>query len=243
MNTITSENDTLQGVTGTNLGTFSGSTIADSESVKGALQDLETAVELRSLDADVIKHDGSVAFSGNQSLGGYKLNSVGEPAASTDAATKNYVDVATAGIGAFWTPVDYAVGSNVTLSGEQTIDGETTSTSRVLVFGQTDASENGIYVTAAGAWSRATDADASGEWLKNKTVYVSYGDALTDAVYAYTGSDSPTVGTDDLDFTLKNTALNIPDDSIVAAKIAAGAVLDAKINTMSATKLRKWYYC
>ena len=237
LDTITSENDTLQGVTGTNLGTFSGSTIADSESVKGALQDLETAVELRSLDADVIKHDGSVAFSGNQSVGGYKLQSVGEPAASTDAATKNYVDVATAGIGAFWTPVDYAVGSNVTLSGEQTIDGETTSTSRVLVFGQTDASENGIYVTAAGAWSRATDADASGEWLKNKTVYVSYGDALTDAVYAYTGSDSPTVGTDDLDFTLKNTALNIPDDSIVAAKIAAGAVLDAKINTMSATKL------
>ena len=237
LDTINSENDTLQGVTGTNLGTFSGSTIADSESVKGALQDLETAVELRSLDADVIKHDGSVAFSGNQSLGGYKLNSVGEPAAATDAATKNYVDVATAGIGAFWTPVDYAVGSNVTLSGEQTIDGETTSTSRVLVFGQTDASENGIYVTAAGAWSRATDADNSGEWLKNKTVYVSYGDALTDAVYAYVGSDSPTVGTDDLDFTLKNTALNIPDDSIVAAKIAAGAVLDAKIATMTATKL------
>lgn len=51
--------------------------------------------------------------------------------------------------------------SNVTLSGEQTINGVTTSASRILVAGNTSPPENGIYVTAAGAWSRATDANTS----------------------------------------------------------------------------------
>ncbi|AUR81358.1 hypothetical protein NVP1004O_11 [Vibrio phage 1.004.O._10N.261.54.A2] len=35
----------MSGVTGSDLGTFTGSTISDNESVKGALQDLETAHE------------------------------------------------------------------------------------------------------------------------------------------------------------------------------------------------------
>lgn len=55
-------------------------------------------------------------------------------------------------------PVACASTANLTLSGEQTIDGVVTSTSRVLVKDQTAADENGIYVSAAGAWSRASDA-------------------------------------------------------------------------------------
>ena len=45
----TSPADMIGGVgeNATNLGTFSGSTIADSETIKGALQDLETSVELK----------------------------------------------------------------------------------------------------------------------------------------------------------------------------------------------------
>lgn len=46
--------------------------------------------------------------------------------------------------------------SNLTLSGEQTIDGQLTSTSLVLLTAQTTGSENGPWVTAAGAWSRPT---------------------------------------------------------------------------------------
>ncbi len=53
--------------------------------------------------------------------------------------------------------------ANITLTGEQTIDGVTTSTSRVLLTGQTDASENGIWVTGAGAWIRPDDFDNGGE--------------------------------------------------------------------------------
>lgn len=63
---------------------------------------------------------------------------------------------------------------NLTLSGEQTIDGVLTSASRILVKDQTVASQNGIYVTAAGAWARATDYDAAAE-IQNTIVTVSGG--------------------------------------------------------------------
>lgn len=46
---------------------------------------------------------------------------------------------------------------DITLSGEQTINGVLTSTNRVILNDQTDASENGAWVTAAGAWARPVD--------------------------------------------------------------------------------------
>ncbi len=46
--------------------------------------------------------------------------------------------------------------SNLTLSGEQTIDGVTTSSSLALATAQTTPSENGPWVTGAGAWTRPT---------------------------------------------------------------------------------------
>jgi hypothetical protein len=46
--------------------------------------------------------------------------------------------------------------SNLTLSGEQTIDGITTSGSLVLATAQTTGSENGPWVSASGAWARPT---------------------------------------------------------------------------------------
>jgi len=51
----------------------------------------------------------------------------------------------------------------ITLSGEQTIDGVLTSTSRVLVKNQADPKTNGIYVSAAGAWARASDYNTADE--------------------------------------------------------------------------------
>jgi hypothetical protein len=44
--------------------------------------------------------------------------------------------------------------SNLTLSGEQTIDGQLTSTSLVLATAQSTGSQNGPWITAAGAWAR-----------------------------------------------------------------------------------------
>lgn len=52
-----------------------------------------------------------------------------------------------------------ATTANITLSGSQTIDGvAVVAGNRVLVKSQTTGSQNGIYVVAAGAWTRAADA-------------------------------------------------------------------------------------
>ncbi len=61
---------------------------------------------------------------------------------------------------------------NITLSGEQTLNGLLTSTSRVVVTEQTTPSENGIYVSAVGAWSRATDADEDAEVTNGNITHV-----------------------------------------------------------------------
>ena len=56
--------------------------------------------------------------------------------------------------------------ANITLSGPQTIDGVSIiAGDRVLVKNQTTGSQNGIYVAAAGAWSRALDMDTNGEMV------------------------------------------------------------------------------
>jgi hypothetical protein len=59
-------------------------------------------------------------------------------------------------------PVTVATTANITLSGTQTIDSIAIGAGeRVLVKNQTAGGENGIYVVAAGAWSRAGDADTA----------------------------------------------------------------------------------
>jgi hypothetical protein len=72
------------------------------------------------------------------------------------------------------TDVAVATTSAIVLSGEQTIDGTLTSSSRVLVKDQGNLNENGIYVTASGAWSRASDSDTVFE-LIDAAVYVTGG--------------------------------------------------------------------
>jgi hypothetical protein len=61
---------------------------------------------------------------------------------------------------------------NISLAGEQTLNGLLTSGSRVLVTEQTIPADNGIYVSAAGAWTRATDADQDPEVTNGNVVHV-----------------------------------------------------------------------
>ncbi len=114
-------------------------------------------------------------------------------------AIKAYVDNIAAGI--HWKDsVKCATTANITLSGEQTLDGITTSGSRVLVRAQTDASENGIYVSASGAWSRASDMDESAEFA-GAAVFVREGTTYADVGFVCTNDADPAVGTDDINFT------------------------------------------
>lgn len=96
--------------------------------------------------------------------------------------------------------VDVATTANIVLSGEQTIDGVLTSTSRVLVKNQTLGATNGIYVTAAGAWSRSTDADTSAEVTSGMTTLVLSGTLNANIIYSLVTPDPITLGTTSLTF-------------------------------------------
>jgi hypothetical protein len=78
-------------------------------------------------------------------------------------AAKTYIDNTRSGL-EVKDSVVVATTANITLSGTQTIDGiAVTAGQRVLVKDQTTASQNGIYVVSASAWSRSTDADTAVE--------------------------------------------------------------------------------
>ena len=68
--------------------------------IQGAVNELQSDIDTRALDSSVIKKDGSVAFTANQSMGGFKLTNVAEPTTNTDVATKFYVDNSGGGGGA-----------------------------------------------------------------------------------------------------------------------------------------------
>ena len=122
----------------------------------------------------------------------------GEPGFSTDTfqfyignggtnyefPTKTYVDAAIQGL-KIHDAVACATTGNIALTGEQTLDGILTSTSRVLVGAQTAPAENGIYVSAAGAWARAADIDAANE-VAGSFVFVTDGTTLGSTGWACT---------------------------------------------------------
>lgn len=124
---------------------------------------------------------GFAAPSGDVGWGGFKITNLGTPSASTDAATKAYVDSIAQGLSDFKASVRVVVTTNGTLAtayeNGDSAGGVTLATGdRILLAGQTTASENGIYtVNASGAPTRATDADASGEISVGTLVYVEAG--------------------------------------------------------------------
>ena len=125
------------------------------------------------------------------------------PAANNDIVNKLYVDNAvSASLNSDWkNSVRAATTANITLSGAQTIDGVSIiAGDRVLVKAQTTASENGIYVAASGAWSRATDADADAEFTAMMIIPVSEGTLNGKTLWYLSTNDPIVVGTTSVAF-------------------------------------------
>jgi hypothetical protein len=74
--------------------TYTSSNKPSTTTLKTDLSSIET--QHNSLDNAVIEKDGSVAYTGNQSMGGNLLTGLGAPSNNNDAARKTYVDAAVA---------------------------------------------------------------------------------------------------------------------------------------------------
>lgn len=128
-------------------------------------------------------------------------------------------------------PVDYkdsvlvATTANIALSGEQTLDGVPTSTSRVLVWRQTNAAQNGIYVSAAGAWARSDDANTSAEVTPGMLVGVESGTLYANLIFNLVTTGTITLGTTDLTFAPFNLPTVLFPGTTIAGTSQTGVLL------------------
>lgn len=114
---------------------------------------------------------------------------------------------------AFKAPVRLATTANITLSGEQTIDGVTSSDDRILVKNQTDTTENGIYVSSSGPWERATDFDGPADFTSGTMVRVVSGSVNAGTVWGCTVSaDPPSVGNSTVTWAVFNPSQSTSGD-------------------------------
>lgn len=120
-------------------------------------------------------------------------------------------------------PVRTATTANITLSGLQTVNGVALAAGdRVLVKNQTDAIENGIYVAAATAWTRAIDFAGARDVVKGTRVLSVEGTIGAYRQFVLTTS-SPVIGTSSLAFefdphsllrVIETVAAMVADDSL-----------------------------
>ena len=191
-------------------------------------------------------------------VGGYldmnfgRLTNLADPAFSYDAATRGYVDSVAQGLDAKQSVVT-ATSANIALSGTQTINAvAVVAGNRVLVKNQTLPKDNGIYVVAAGAWTRAPDMDTAAEFVSAYTFvengnlqttgwvcpFLSTSVLGTDAVnwYQFSGAGQITDGIgllktgNTLDVRLDGTTIEAPGDIL---QVKALGLTDAHVATVN----------
>jgi hypothetical protein len=143
------------------------------------------------------------------------------PVLNADLANKGYILDVLAGLRdpkdavkvASTANVDIATGGLINVDGLVVAAGD-----RVLLKNQTDDTENGIYVAAAGAWARSTDADSDPEVTQGMSCLVSEGLTNVRKIYVLTTSDPIVVGTSSLVFAQAPNPANflVPEEASIA---------------------------
>lgn len=184
-----------------------------------------TAAKISDFDTQVrtSRLDQMALATADVSLNSRKITNLADPVNAQDAATKNYVDMTVQGLDPKQSVRAATTANIAALSGTMTIDGiALVAGDRVLVKDQTTASQNGIYVVAAGAWTRSLDADT---WAELPGAYVFAESGTTNA-------DMGFVCSSDNGGTLDTTAVTFQQFS-GAGQISAGLGLTKTGNTIN----------
>lgn len=197
-----------------------------------------TLAGVTQLDVDNIRVDGNTVSAtntdgnvilapngtGTVDVSSKRITSVADPTQAQDAATKSYVDAVKTGLD-IKDSVRVATTANINLTNTQTIDSVALAVgNRVLVKNQETGSQNGIYVVASGAWTRATDFDSDVEVTGGAFTFVEEGTVNADSGWVLTTNNTITIDT---------TALTFAQFSS-AGQITAGAGLTKTGNTIDA---------
>jgi hypothetical protein len=134
------------------------------------------------------------AGTGSVTVNGHKITNLGTPVDDADAATKGYVDNKVTGLS--WKQAVHALAaSNVALTGSTPlqIDGHTLEDGeRVLLIGQTTASQKGIYdvgiVSSSYTLTRSSDVNVYTE-LHGLAVFVQQGTSYANTGWVQTADD------------------------------------------------------
>lgn len=182
--------------------------------------------------ANFVKRDGSVAFTGNQSMGGNKLTSLGTPTpGSSDAARILDLELAIANLNSlfdFKGSAKAATTGNITISnpGTAVFDSVTLSNGdRLFVRAQTAQAEQGLYVFngAASALTRVGDMDSWAE-IPGALFAVEEGATFADTIWLCTANQGGTLGTTAVTFQQIPTTAGLGASNFVDKEVPSGAI-------------------
>lgn len=189
------------------------------------ISDLATVVKAYTLDAFATPV-------GNVSFGGFRATSVGNAVGAQDAVPLSQVNTliaqGVAGISSIKAPVKALATTNLILSGTQTVDGV------ALVAGdfcaataQTTATQNNIYIVAAGAWTLRGDSNSTGAWLEGTEFLVNEGTANAGTIWRQVTAGTITVGTTAMSFLQTAKPNTYSADNVTLS--TSGTIFSAKL--------------
>jgi hypothetical protein len=121
------------------------------------------------------------------------------PVDATHAASKQYVDDTVLTGLRLGASIKTVATSNVGLSGLSAVNGYTPiAGDRILVIGQTNATENGVYDAASGSWTRSADSDTDAE-LRGYQYLITAG-TFINTRYGNTNLTAITIGTTNITY-------------------------------------------
>ena len=216
---------------------------------KALLDDADASAQRTTLGLGTIATQNA----SNVAVTGGSITGLGDPSATSDAATKNYVDQAVAGLRTRII-AEAATTGNIDLTADlqngDTLDGVTLVTGdRVLVKDQTDATANGLYiVVASGTASRDPEHDTIAE-LSGQMIVVNQGTSNDNKIFLCTTDSSATIGVSNITYsqiTPANvgtvTSVGVADAgssefTVTNSPVTSSGTINLAVNSIAATKI------